>query len=90
MAFAIDSAECVMCGVCEPVCPNQAIRQIANTYVIDAKRCTECEGFYDVSQCVVMCPVDCIQPITPVCPPQSIKRAKLYQQIVKLFEIEDV
>ena len=86
MAFAIDPDECIVCGACEPVCPTQAISHTANTYIINAKSCSECQGFYDVAQCVVACPTDCIQPIAPVCPLQSAKRAKLYQQVVRLFE----
>ncbi len=51
---------CVNCDVCEPVCPNQAIAQGAEIYVIDAARCTECVGHHDEPQCVVICPVECI------------------------------
>ncbi|MEO6064951.1 MAG: YfhL family 4Fe-4S dicluster ferredoxin [Lysobacterales bacterium] len=46
--------------MCEPVCPNQAIAQGEDIYVIDARRCTECVGHYDDPQCVVVCPVECI------------------------------
>ncbi len=51
---------CVNCDVCEPVCPNQAIAQGEEIYVIDPRRCTECVGHYDEPQCVVVCPVECI------------------------------
>lgn len=51
---------CVNCDVCEPVCPNQAIAQGEDIYVIDPRRCTECVGHYDEPQCVVVCPVECI------------------------------
>jgi ferredoxin len=30
--------------------------------VIDPARCTECVGHYDEPQCVVVCPVECIDP----------------------------
>jgi ferredoxin len=53
---------CVNCDVCEPVCPNKAIRQGETIYVIDPDRCTECVGHYDEPQCVVVCPVECIDP----------------------------
>ena len=53
---------CVNCDVCEPVCPNKAISQGETIYVIDPARCTECVGHYDEPQCVVVCPVECIDP----------------------------
>ena len=31
-------------------------------YVIDPARCTECVGHHDEPQCVVVCPVECIDP----------------------------
>ena len=31
-------------------------------YVIDPARCTECVGHFDEPQCVVVCPVECIDP----------------------------
>ncbi|HEX9628074.1 MAG TPA: YfhL family 4Fe-4S dicluster ferredoxin [Acidiferrobacterales bacterium] len=52
--------ECINCDVCEPECPNGAIAQGEEIYVIDSKLCTECVGHYDTSQCVEVCPVDCI------------------------------
>jgi ferredoxin len=53
---------CINCDVCEPECPNQAIAQGAEIYVIDPRRCTECVGHFDTPQCVEVCPVDCIIP----------------------------
>ena len=53
---------CVNCDVCEPVCPNQAIRQGEAIYVIDPERCTRCVGHHEEPQCVVVCPVECIEP----------------------------
>ncbi|MEI6414897.1 MAG: YfhL family 4Fe-4S dicluster ferredoxin [Pseudomonadota bacterium] len=52
--------ECINCDVCEPECPNGAISQGDEIYIIDPSLCTECVGHYDVSQCVEVCPVDCI------------------------------
>ena len=52
--------ECINCDVCEPECPNDAISQGEEIYVIDPKRCTECVGHFDQPQCVEVCPVDCI------------------------------
>lgn len=52
--------ECINCDVCEPECPNGAISQGEETYVIDPNLCTECVGHFEKSQCVEVCPVDCI------------------------------
>ncbi len=51
--------ECINCGVCEPECPNEAISEGEDIYVIDPNLCTECVGFHDEEQCAVVCPVDC-------------------------------
>ena len=56
--------ECINCDVCEPECPNDAISQGAEIYVIDPAKCTECVGHFDTPQCVEVCPVDCI-PVNP-------------------------
>ncbi len=56
--------ECINCDVCEPECPNGAITQGEEIYEIDPNLCTECVGHYDTSQCVDVCPVDCI-PLDP-------------------------
>ena len=56
--------ECINCDVCEPECPNQAISQGPEIYVIDAHKCTECVGHFDQPQCVEVCPVNCI-PVNP-------------------------
>lgn len=52
--------ECINCDVCEPECPNGAISQGAEIYVINPAKCTECVGHYETPQCVEVCPVDCI------------------------------
>jgi len=51
---------CINCDVCAPACPNDAISQGETIYVIDPRRCTECVGHHDEPQCVVVCPVECI------------------------------
>lgn len=61
MALII-TEECINCDVCEPECPNGAISAGPEIYVIDPALCTECVGHYDRSQCVEVCPVDCIVP----------------------------
>lgn len=61
MALTI-TEDCINCDVCEAECPNAAISPGAGIYVIDAGKCTECVGHYDASQCVDVCPADCIVP----------------------------
>ncbi|MFT5008419.1 MAG: ferredoxin [Granulosicoccus sp.] len=56
--------ECINCDVCEPECPNNAISEGEEIYVIDPALCTECVGHYDEPQCQQVCPVDCI-PLDP-------------------------
>jgi ferredoxin len=57
MALKI-SDDCISCGACEPECPNNAISEGPDKYVIDPAKCTECVGFYDEPQCASVCPVD--------------------------------
>ncbi len=57
MAFRI-SDECISCGSCESECPNEAISEGAEQYVIDPNKCTECVGFYETQQCLEVCPVE--------------------------------
>lgn len=52
--------QCINCDVCEPECPNAAISQGVEIYVIDPFKCTECVGHFDTPQCREVCPVDCI------------------------------
>ncbi|MGR8930838.1 MAG: YfhL family 4Fe-4S dicluster ferredoxin [Gammaproteobacteria bacterium] len=52
--------ECINCDVCEPECPNGAISQGDDIYVINPALCTECVGHHDTPQCMEVCPVDCI------------------------------
>jgi len=59
MALIIHDA-CINCDVCEPECPNGAISEGPEIYVIDPDKCTECVGHFDKPQCMEVCPVDCI------------------------------
>ena len=60
MALRITN-ECINCDVCESECPNGAIYQGAEIYEIEPSLCTECIGHFNESQCVVVCPVACIE-----------------------------
>ncbi len=57
MAFIITD-ECIACGACEAECPNEAITEGEDIFVIDPDKCTECVGFYDSQQCYDVCPVE--------------------------------
>ena len=59
MALKI-TEECISCGACEPECPVEAIFEGDVIYEIDPDKCVECEGYFDTSQCIEVCPVDCI------------------------------
>jgi ferredoxin len=54
--------ECINCGACEPECPNEAITEGEDIYIIDPALCTECVGHFDEEQCQAVCPVDCCLP----------------------------
>ena len=79
MALLI-SDECINCDVCEPECPNGAISQGEDIYVISPAKCTECIGHHDTPQCVEVCPVDCISK-----DPDIIEdKDSLYQKFLQL------
>src|ERR1700678_827966 len=56
------TADCINCGACEPECPNEAISEGDEIYVIDPELCTECVGFDDHEACQAVCPVECCLP----------------------------
>ena len=82
MALMI-TAECINCDVCEPECPNQAISQGPEIYVIDPSRCTECVGHHDLPQCREVCPVDCI-PGNPEHVESREELRRKYEALVRL------
>ena len=57
MAFKI-TTDCISCAACESECPNTAISEGADLFVIDPDRCTECVGHFNTQQCSAVCPVD--------------------------------
>jgi ferredoxin len=72
--------ECINCGACEPECPNEAISEGDDIYVIDPNLCTECVGFHGYEACQAVCPVEC-------CVPDPEKReteTQLYDRVIKL------
>ncbi|MGC9359617.1 MAG: YfhL family 4Fe-4S dicluster ferredoxin [Anaerolineae bacterium] len=61
MAYYITD-ECILCGACEAECPNEAISEGEDLFVIDPNKCTECVGFFDTPQCYEVCPVEACLP----------------------------
>ena len=52
---------CTGCNLCLKECPNKAISESDDIiYVVDPDKCTECVGFFDMPQCVDICPIECI------------------------------
>ena len=54
--------ECINCGACEPECPNEAISQGDDIYLIDPAKCSECVGHFEKEACQAVCPVECCLP----------------------------
>jgi ferredoxin len=61
MAYLINDA-CISCAACEPECPNTAIRQGEDIFIIDPDKCTDCVGAFESSRCEEVCPVDACHP----------------------------
>ena len=74
--------DCINCGACETECPNKAISQGEDYYVIDSNKCTECVGHFDAPQCRETCPVDCI----PNDPKHVESKEQLMEKYRKLAE----
>ncbi|MDO9271291.1 MAG: 4Fe-4S binding protein [Methylobacter sp.] len=75
MALVINEDKCARCGVCEPECPNEAISQTEDAYVINPALCTECEERYGEPLCEAVCPNDGIQKV----------KGSLYKKCLSLF-----
>lgn len=76
MTLIIDENKCARCGVCYAECPNEAIVQTEDSYVIDITSCSEC-----VRHGVPLCLCEA------VCPNDAIYKAKdsLYKKCLGLF-----
>ena len=74
--------ECINCDVCEPKCPNEAIYMGEEIYEIDPDLCTQCVGHFDVPQCQIVCPVECI----PLDPNHVESQDQLVQKYIKLVQ----
>ena len=76
--------ECINCDVCEPECPNGAISQGEEIYVIDPGLCTECVGHFDTPQCQEVCPINCI----PFNPDVVETNAQLMEKYYKISAVK--
>ena len=50
--------DCVNCGLCVRLCPNDGISKGSTRVVLDRSKCSECVGFYARERCAEVCPVD--------------------------------
>jgi Fe-S-cluster-containing hydrogenase component 2 len=49
---------CTNCWACQPLCPTTAIYEAKPHFLIDAHKCTECEGEFADPQCASICPIE--------------------------------
>ena len=49
---------CVNCWACEPLCPSDAIYEAKPHFLINQKKCTECDGDFMTAQCASICPIE--------------------------------
>jgi NAD-dependent dihydropyrimidine dehydrogenase PreA subunit len=54
MARKIDPELCIACGICAADCPEEAISESGDTYVIDPEKCSDC------GTCEESCPQEAI------------------------------
>ena len=48
--------DCIICSACVSECPNNSTTAGEAIYKINPNLCTECVGYYDKPQCVIVCP----------------------------------
>lgn len=80
MAYTIIDS-CNNCRACEPECPNNAISEGPDIFVIDPEKCTECVTFNAAPACAAICPVDAC-----VTDPSNVENeAKLLERVKALY-----
>lgn len=62
------SSDCMHCGVCEFMCPQSAIREAPNQFVVRRGLCNGC------GECVPYCPVRAIVPAEQFSARQKVTR----------------
>ena len=90
MAFQIIDG-CVNCWACEPLCPSQSIYEAKPHFLIDARKCTECEGDHPDPQCARICPIEGVILDgfgTPLNPPGSLTGIPPERMAAAMAEIQ--
>jgi ferredoxin len=81
---------CVNCWACAPLCPSKAIYEAAPHFLIDAGKCTECDGDYLDPQCASICPIEGIilnalgEPLNPAGSLTGIPPARMAQVMAEI------
>ena len=81
---------CVNCWACEPLCPSRAIYEAKPHFLIEAGKCTECDGDYLEPQCASICPIEGIilnalgEPLNPAGSLTGIPPARLAQVMAEI------
>ena len=84
MAYVI-AENCLSCSACETLCPNNAISENDDIYIIDPDKCTECVGAYDSPRCAEVCSVDAPGPD----PDHNESREQLLEKSQRLHPAEE-
>jgi ferredoxin len=56
------TAECINCNACLMDCPVSANSPGPSRYEINPDICIDCEGYYPVSRCLQVCPINACVP----------------------------
>ncbi len=72
--------ECINCDVCEPECPNGAISRVMRSTRLILISAPNASVIMNTSQCVEVCPVDCI----PKDPEHEESYEQLYDKYLKI------
>lgn len=70
------SSDCTHCGVCEFMCPQNAIREAPNQFVVRRQLCNGC------GECTPYCPVRAIVPASEFAERQKQTRKAQLQEIL--------
>lgn len=82
---------CVNCWACEPLCPSEAIYAARPHFMIDARKCTECDGAHAEAQCAAICPIEGVildAAGAPLNPPGSLTGIPPERMVAAMAEIQ--
>lgn len=85
MSLKISEENCIACGACESICPNEAIKMGGDFYAVDPEKCTECFGFYESQQCVTVCPQEALG----LDPTRNEDKEMLWEKYKRLYPNKD-